>query len=252
MNMMKTKGFIALIITLACCLTLSGCVDVDELRKTHGIWVEEGENTILMDGKVYRRLMFNDRLIIDVKYKTMEYGYVTDANVPVLLKEAYGEYFRISEDDVYLCMDVDNDGDNEYFCLEEKVEEITEKLEDTSIMKNYYYKYTEKDKWVESRYVLSSEEVTAIADCITQGGNLRVIPFDDGLTYDYYVRLYRCDDSEVFSEFVCGIMAYENRYYVCQYTVEETSIYEVDEEDFPIFGAMLSKYTENELDWETT
>ncbi len=245
--MTKTKRFIAIILVLACCFVLSGCVDIDELRQTHGIWVGEDKNSILLNDKVYERLMFNDRLIIDVKVGS--FGYVTDPNVPVLVKDMYGETFQVSKDGVYLWMDVDHDGDYEYFCLSEKHKEVTETIEDTTIMKNYYYEFYDYDKYVGKKYFLTDDEVDAIANCLSEG-NKRIIPYDEGLTYDYYVRIYRCDDSEVFSEFVCGIMVYENRYYINQYTLEETTIYEVAEEDFPIFAGMLKAYTDAEFDWE--
>lgn len=247
MYMTKTKRFIAIILVLACCFALSGCVDIDELRQTHGIWADESQNIILLNDKVYERLMFNDRLIIDVKAGS--FGYVTDPNVPVLVKDMYGEEFWLSKDGVYLWLDVDYDGDNEYFCLSEKHKEVTEMLEDTSIMTNYYYEYFDYDKYEDKKYFLTDEEVDAISDCLSDG-NKRVIPYDEGLTYDYYVRIYRCDDSEVFSEFFWGVMAYENRYYICLYTLEETTIYEVAEEDFPIFAGMFKAYTDAELDWE--
>ena len=246
--MTKTKRFIALILVLVCCFTLSGCVDIDELRKSHGIWADETHNTILLNDKVYERLMFNDRLSIDVEIGST--GYVTDANVPVLIKDMYGEWFWMDEDGLYIWMDIDDDYDKEYFCLSEKHEEITAMLEDTSIMKNYYYDYRDGSDNKYKRYFLTDEEVDAIADCLLDGENERIIPYDEGLTYDYYVQIYRCDDSEVFSEFCWGIMAYENRYYICMYTIEETMIYEVTEDDFPIFGKMLQEYTEKELDWE--
>ena len=83
--MNKFKRLIACLLLVLLAAALCSCDFLDQMKAHHAVWNNAAKTEILWNGEVYRQLM---KIETDSLYSTNVR--VTDADVPVLLSDAYG------------------------------------------------------------------------------------------------------------------------------------------------------------------
>lgn len=171
---MKTvKRATACLLAVLLCLSLCSCNALDEMRKHHAIIREDG--TILWNNAEYRPLPIQDEMVWE-KYPLffnddVDSLYLTDASVPVLLSEQYGDYCISYNEDTILCVGYSEYTENSYYCLSSQYGKITKELErlqkqvDTTTF--YYYQYYDCIGGMQTEdclYYDLTEEETACVD----------------------------------------------------------------------------------------
>ncbi len=85
--MKRVKRILAGLIIAALALSLCSCKKLDEMKRLHAVWNNEDHTEILWNGSVYRKL---PEVVSERMYG--ENVLITDADVPVLLSDIYGQY----------------------------------------------------------------------------------------------------------------------------------------------------------------
>ncbi len=114
------------------CLSLSGCVTLDSLRQTCGIYLNDEKTIIELDGKRYLKLPPNEYLNPLTDFQSY---YISDADVPLLLrremynlKEQYScAYERSVDKNIMIYLDY-MDGNGAKYCEESKYDELLERM----------------------------------------------------------------------------------------------------------------------------
>jgi len=186
--MKKTiKRILALLALLSMLFSLSGCMYLDELRKFHGFWGENG--TILWDNTAYKELPAHQYLHAEGDPESSGV-YVTEPDVPVLLSFS-GDYYRVSTDKLFLL------NGTQVFCRVERFQEISDRLAapfDPQILCYTYSTFdTEQNKSIEHRYDLTREQQDALSTVIK---NTEPQTPGDGWTlrWDSRVELWECSE----------------------------------------------------------
>lgn len=101
---------LAVLLLLAMACSLCGCQELDEMRESHAILQEDG--SILWDEKIFLPLP-EENIPAYLDYDYMQYIYVTEPEVPVLLStvmvedililSAGGNYLNSINDDALYC-----------------------------------------------------------------------------------------------------------------------------------------------------
>ncbi len=135
--MKKTIKITSLVLCLALLgVFLSGCSFIDELRQSHAI-LSDDKSTITFQGKTYKKLPKTDKELYCTynffgSYYSEEVN-ITDADVPVLLKEFYAHSgsYDISKD-VFCIFNIDvdfiNGNENRYYCCDADYERYVNAL----------------------------------------------------------------------------------------------------------------------------
>ena len=84
--MKKAKRILAGLMLASFILSLCSCKKLDEMKRLHAVWNNEDRTEILWNGAVYQRLP-----AFESEHLYAENVLVTDADVPVLLSEIYGQ-----------------------------------------------------------------------------------------------------------------------------------------------------------------
>lgn len=216
--MKKCKRWLAIVFVSLMCLSLCGCQELDDMRASHAVWQEDG--TILWNGNVYR-------LLENAPDELQAYGgstvYVTEADVPVLLSAEFGEYFTSSKDGMLLRGYSYNAFDviaHIIYCREDRYEEITEYLQQTTEMKemnHYFYYYWSYETDEQEVYYFSLDQVKVMDDLMA---NLIFEPaLDDFYHYtdleEFSVSVGKCDEKHLFHEdYVLEIIFRGGKYYL--------------------------------------
>ncbi|MEE1314167.1 MAG: hypothetical protein UHS49_00160 [Faecalimonas sp.] len=234
--MKKMKRIVIAVGILAVmCVGLSGCRQIDNMRKKQAI-VTSGE-MIVIDGKEYLKLPECEFLTPEFSYFADSYGdsdstiYMTDEEVPVLLSSIIGERGDISLDGIFI------DGyDGTYYCREDKYEEMLDIIE-----KGYQpdaltcsYFDSEQQKFV--NYVFSEEEMKQIVD-ILAGPAEQLVDEEVWAATD----VQSCMTGYPFSEHAFDILQIEEGYFFELYNadIEAYLHYKVPAELAPVIGQCL-------------
>ena len=153
------KRLSALLLLGAMLFALSGCDALDDMR-AHQIFPEADGSFVINDVR-YVQLETNDYFAPDsTEYDTY---WLTEADVPVLLSEAFSiGRIELTEDGRF-CMDWQR---GLWFCREDIFEEMQAKNREPFVPELLFYTYAywnENGEWQDKEYILSSEEMAAIA-----------------------------------------------------------------------------------------
>ncbi|MBQ7035351.1 MAG: hypothetical protein IJN34_06410 [Clostridia bacterium] len=232
--MKKCKKIIAAILLLAICLVATGCVNIKELRKTHGIWADEGQMVIQLNGKEYKKLPYaDDRFNID----GWQQIFVTTKDVPVLLAQT-GSSFLMNKKEILL-QDQTLPYEGGYYCRSDYYDAVVEEYQKGVVFTRYIYEYyddeTEKDKV----YELTKEQINAI-ERVAGDETLRSDIDTDSLFSSPYITCY--SEGEIFRKDYGYILKRNEEYYFVEEENYESYCYRVPVELNSVFDEIMYAY----------
>ena len=218
------------IIALSLCLAvfgvfLGGCSYIDEMRADHAI-LSDDKTTITFRGDTYKLLPKTDKeLYIAYNFENIYFYdapvYVTESDVPVLLKEFFhlsGSYDQ--NNDAFCLYDLDIDvinlDNNKYYCNERDYDRYVEALECDSLD----YIGFEFETWdIDTDYHLMLEPTTReLSDEIinfVKNPDKMTKELYDKINSDYnyeslYCNLFKCDETASVVECLEGFDIWRN------------------------------------------
>lgn len=211
--MRSTKRWIALALAVLMCLSLCGCQALEDMRAAHAVWQEDG--SILWNGQVYRPL---ENVPEEFQFHIEQWIMVTEPDVPVLLSDLAGDGWSVDADGI-LMHNRNYNGEEVYFCREDKHEEMLNYFQTNIELDTYFYNYwPEEDGEVEEAvYYLSDAEKAAVDSVLNWADFVEV---DDDYYYsfeddEFSVMLGRCDGKHLFAEYhAVEIVSKRDGYYL--------------------------------------
>ncbi len=226
----KTIALVLAIITV--CVNFCSCAELDEARENQAFFSQSDDGMIYFREKAYKPLPECDDFNIRATYNAM----VTKHDVPVLLKNVYGQFFYYSEDLRFLEVGGTN------YCLKELHEEYSNKILsyklDNYCVEEYYYDY-EKDKMIFEFIVLDNHAKAALDDMLNN------FEASKPLGNEIYSRsILICDENAEFTRFYARLVNTTDGFYVAMDDKSYNAIYYKATEDY---AKLLSPYLEKSL-----
>ena len=223
----KGKRWIAALLMVLLCLSLCGCQKLEDMRAKHAVWQEDG--SILWDGNMYRPLTaFSEKTGLILEDGVIR---VTEADVPVLLSDEFGEYCRVSRSGALLI--TRGHAGETLYCREDLYEFMAEHLKEPELT-TYFYTYFNPDTNVYDYYYLSEQQGDTIDKLVL---NLDFSAMEEEFYYtlednDFALTLGKCDDARWLSEdYAVQIARNDGVFYVIMpdgYIAEVPSRYDDD------------------------
>ena len=189
--MKKTiKITISVLLLALLCVSLVGCKQLDDLKRKHGVFLDESREEIELRGYVYEKVM--ERVMFgnsewETYLITDEYSMnITDKDVPLLLTENYGESARYNsrgeEDPVMLSIYDSRDGKqvDVFYCREDYLDTLKAKMDNVVLDQFYYTKAVyseEEDRVIYKKKLVPEKTAEVIRKTLDR-------PYDAGMDLD--------------------------------------------------------------------
>ncbi|MDO4743452.1 MAG: hypothetical protein Q4B04_05410 [bacterium] len=216
------KLFKILTITIAAfliCFCFSGCQMIDDAREAQFIRISEDK---IKSGDIEYILLPPCEYLRPVS--AYENVYITDADVPVLLSEFFGETYQKSEDQVFV-FGYSGDVITAY-CRSDKYDEMSEKIKQGFNSTGYCYGYYNYEKQ-KMEYCKLTEHQAAAVDTVLSKVNPVVLPDMASLDYVDVVDLEEFSNDVQFRRSAVDIGIKNDQYYLINYQNDSTMIYQV-------------------------
>lgn len=222
---LKYIAFALLIVTV--CISLCSCKQLDAARSEHAWYSPTDDGFIYFRENTYKPLPECDDFSPVCEFN----GYVTEHDVPVLVKEMYGDYFSYSEDLKFL---------NTYgttYCVEDIYDEYCEKiksykLDNYCIEKMNYDEETHKMSY--ETVILSEKAKNALNDILNNSE-----PIDENISEYYSTSILLCDKIGEFQKYIARFVSSGNGLYITTEGKDYQSVtYKVDDK----YEAILTPY----------
>ncbi|MBQ8768487.1 MAG: hypothetical protein IJZ15_02400 [Oscillospiraceae bacterium] len=246
--MKKVKRIVSLVAALAMCLSLCGCVDLDELRTTRATVTEEG-NIKLYDGTEY--ILLPECEALSPSFYEGKMVYVAQEEIPLLLTSTHGDGYSMSDDGVLLesYIILDDDIQYIYYCRADMYDSLLERIVGgftPEVCCYWCYDYN-LDEMVS--YTLTQDQVDAINQvCATQ--EPQILPQFATMDWEYWASLYWCSADMLFEKEMVDICLMSDTYYVMEPSGDDTLLYTVPEGLNATFAAIMELQIESDSYWE--
>lgn len=265
--MKKQLRLISLVLALLiACFAFCGCDALDEMRKTHAVWMDEEQTVISLNGKEYKLLPECNTLAPNEGNDIS----LTEGDVPLLLADMFSDYYaNLSEDEDFIVVDpydgytqyFDKESETRNYCVSNRYDEICNRINET-IIDYYCYDYDEFDAevgyYITKRYCLTLEEVDAVLT-VRKGEIAETVSQDIDELYnnaDYNLEIYQCSEDTIFRTYAFDLVFKNQKAYIVNDYGEYTDaiggsyrILVVPDEDYSIFCQIASKYIESMEEW---
>lgn len=233
--MKKMKRIIAAILLFAICLVATGCVNIKELRKTHGIWADEGQMVIQLNGKEYKKLPYADERFNMDGWQQI---FVTTKDVPVLLAQT-GSSFLMNKKEILL-QDQTLPYEGGYYCRSDYYDAVVEEYQKGVVFTKYLYEYYDVDTDRDETYELTKEQINAI-ERVAGDETLLIEKDTDYMDSSPFISCY--SEDEIFRKDYCYILRSDGEYYlVVEEDYMESRCYRVPSELWKIYTEILHDY----------
>lgn len=245
--MKKTIRFISLFLAIVICLSLCGCVSLDELRATSGILTEDGI-VKLYDGTEYKRL---DNLGKLSPYCDLyDYVDIVKEEVPLLLVFSYSKGYFLKGSDGNFLVDYDENGDEIWYCRSDIYDSVIDQIENGFVANKYCYPYFDYEKGESHRYLLTDAQANTVANILSivepemrKSANIPIM--------DSYIDLYLTTDNMIFMEDIYDIGVIEGTYYIIVDVDDNNAkLYRVPDDFNDEFASIVKKQVEADEYWD--
>lgn len=230
---------------LVLCISLCGCVDLDELRGMRATMTEEG-NVKLADGTEYKLLPECEEL--SPKFEEYLSVYITQEDLPLLLTTTSENYLDKSDDGLFLQTYFEGDGyyKNIYYCRTDIYDSVVDRIEN-GFTPDYcfYWYYTD----MQTTYTLTQQQWDAVEQVYTTQ-EPKELPAAAMMEWEHCASLILCSEDGLFQKGMVDVCVYDGKYYLEDYDGEQCLVYEVPSELNSTFEKILEKQVESDLSWE--
>ncbi len=230
--MKKTIRFIALMLVIVTvCLSFCSCAELDEAKANQAFFSQNDDGIIYFREKEYKQLPYCEDLYIRSTFS----GRVTDYDVPVLIKEWYGNVFFYSDDLKFIELH------GEKYCLKELYDEYYNKILsyklDNYCIEDYYYD-EEKHEMFFEYIVLDAKAKQALDDILNNFEPAKPLG-NEVLSKSVLI----CDEKAEFVRYHARLVKTTDGFYIAiDDKGYEASYYKATEE----YAEILEPYLQNE------
>lgn len=228
---------IAALLLCVIALSCAGCVELDALRACHGIWKDEAQTTLELNGETYKKLPTNN--YFEIWEYANENVFVTTEDVPVLLSEQFGTRMNLSKDHIIMEGYWNEMDQSAYYCRADKYDEVVKQMVEGVSLDLMIYSFWSFETGEDATYTLTAEQKNAVETVLkTQPISFGV----DGYDEDYSVWLYRSSQNYLFREMIGTLSVLDNEYRIIVSDGNEDLCYPVPAGLKPQFDQILEKY----------
>ena len=201
-----TAFFLSIVVLTSLC----SCVNIKELRRSQGYYLDENKKSILFNGKTYDRMEdWDDNINVFLPNE----GSVSEKDKPILIASLTGNSLYYNEAEIIIR------GFGNYYCLREEYDNMQSKISnlklDNYCVRSWYGDGLFEDI-EEEIIILDSEYQEALNDLFKTAKPIDAESF--GYEIDEFVTIYKCDETKTFYEDFGRIMRnYDGQYYVETY-----------------------------------
>lgn len=243
--MKKARRILCLMAALVLCISLCGCVDLDELRAMRATMTEEG-NVKLADGTEYKLLPECEEL--SPKFEEYLSVYITQEDLPLLLTTTSENYLDKSDDGLFLQTYFEEDGYYKYiyYCRTDIYDSVVDRIEN-GFTPDYcfYWYYTD----TQMTYTLTQQQWDAVEQVYTTQ-EPKELPAAAAMEWEHCASLILCSADGLFQKGMVDVCVYDGKYHLDAYDGEHYLVYEVPSELNSTFEKILEKQVESDLSWE--
>lgn len=226
--MKKWKRLLVLLMTVALCLSLCGCRELDDMKARHATWMEDGN--ILWNGHTYIPLYNtfdeeNYAFVEELNFNDSEVIHITKPDVPVLLSETMGTNgytgaggLLVEVNRYVPSIHADMEYTNTVYCRADMYSWTMDALQNGYEIQEYGYYYYDYDTGEEKRGTLNAAQQQAIETVLN---TVDPITSEGGEYYAYYdcsLSITAYSTAHLFSQEI-GELVYDNGVYsiMCSY-----------------------------------
>ncbi|MBR2696441.1 MAG: hypothetical protein IKE48_02930, partial [Parasporobacterium sp.] len=203
-------------------LSLCSCKQLDEAKNNHGIYLDSGKITVGFRGETYTRIETglenkhyydSDEAVAGFIQRDTNGVYLTEKNIPVLLKDVYGDrvdYFAGDEvSPVILSVygyDEDKGSYQTYYCRDDKAEEIKDVLKNKKL-DQFFFSYGGWDEYLDNFETITVVLDPQMTDAIHESLDRRFDPetdykdfWDIPNTDRNYLVVEACDKDQILTD----------------------------------------------------
>ncbi len=255
--MKQHKKLIILSILLVLCLSMAGCAysanfdtntPLKEQRAKHAVWKElEKRDTIIYNDTEYRLLKHTDNMTLG--YLPTRQLVLTAPNVPVLLREFFGDRVQVSEDGRFILDDYSYG--YSYYCRADLYEELQARLDKEFVPEQYGYPYYGETS-VDHFFTIDTADMNVIFDLLKTVEPLKIddFPKEESFASPSDLELYGergFEDETVIYGTSADLLQQKREMYVFSkagayyLTVDTVNIYPVPAEHTKMLDALCAK-----------
>ena len=231
------KKALVCILVAGICLSLSSCKYIDEMRKSHAVFVNEEKTQIMLNSNLYKEV--DGRWIMDVQ-PLGEIGtvHLTEKDVPVLLSREKGEWCDSKLDDRLIsyneCIEEENEYDDykeHLYCREDYIEEFNRLKKEIALDSYCIEKFNENYEIVPT--LLTKTQTEAIESVL----KTYAVKMDYDTCYNLFEHsetVYKCNSDATWgTDFLLVHKSEEGDYYLEKFAEEyPQEDYSEEDEDF--------------------
>ena len=237
--MKNFKKILCVVLTVLICFSLSGCNFIDDMRDAQIHYNDDGN--LVYDEKEY--ILLPDCSAFSPGVGTVNYLYITETDVPVLLSTFIGNEATITEDKLFISIKHE-DYTSTHFAREDVFDKIVNRINSGNYFDGYcfYYQYYDKNyEWQEKYTIINDKQKEAIEGTISLAYPEDV---DVDLMYPYHkMDLYLCSKDLYFKEFTVSIFKTDSKLYVSyDYGEDGTKVYIVPDEYIDTINGLIEIY----------
>ena len=239
--MRKSVKVLSLIISIIFCFSLCGCINLDDFRDIRASITKEG--TIkLYDGSEYKLLPECEELVPDF-FSSDEVVFVVEEEVPLLLTFISEASFSKSADGLFL---QDDSVDSlVYYCRTDVYDSVLRRIQNGFSPELCGYYYFDFDSEKECFYSLTEAEAAAVNE-VYKTVTPEKVPEAAELSYDYTASLCLSSKDKLFMKDFVNVSVLEGKYYLVNYDLNLTTIYNVPKKFEKVFESILKKQIESD------
>lgn len=250
--MKRLLKILSLMLVLAVCVSLTGCKELEKMRKEQGVW---DNGNIRVGSTEYILLPSCESLKPDYRYNENTVS-VTEKDVPVLLSGFIGTTFQKTNDGIFLLNYSDyyvaSENYTQIYCRSDKYDSVTEHISKENYFDGYCYSYIDystyfdDDEWGSVKYhIFSAEEAEALEKAL-KSVKPTVMPDIADITYEYQVYIERCSNDLLFREDAFDLSVSDNRYFITAAEGDDSLLYEIPEEYNTVFESIMADSVNSE------
>lgn len=231
--MKRTTRILTLLVVFGLCLSLCGCMKLDELRSYRTSMKADG-SIQRSDGTEYKRLPECEEFCPD--FGDAEWIYIVEDDLPLLLT-TWADPITKSEDGRFLRSDMDANGKPEYYCRTDLYDSVFARIQSGFVPEVYGYEYYDRELDAYQICQLTPDQAAAVEQVYTTQEPEK-LPTAARLQYDHRINLCLYSADYLFCRDTLDICLVEGEYFLVG---DDNTLYTVPAELFSVFSEIMAK-----------
>ena len=233
------KTLISFALITAMTTSLCSCVNIKEMRRSHGYYTDETRKTIIFNGKTYDRIEeWND----EIEVFLYEEGFVSEKEKPLLIANITGDTLRYNDAGIII------EADYNYYCLREEYENMQFKMKNMDFKNYCILNWYDSGLFlnIERKVIIIDDEYAEAINYVIENG---ILSKEEIEYFEESAEIYLCDDTKTFRKYFCVIGRFESNYYLSYYNEKtgEYKEYKIESPQVEILKKLIGEQIDEQL-----